>query len=110
MQVQHVYTFPGHSKEVKAVCFLGGGRLASCGFDGALRLWSLPAWRQVGCALLDTVAFSLTPLPGGVSGGSSSDAYILFYSLEEERAQDEAMQGAEPAAAAGGGDASVADA
>ena len=52
----------------------------------------------------------LTPLPGGVSGGSSSDAYILFYSLEEERAQDEAMQGAEPAAAAGGGDASVADA
>jgi hypothetical protein len=49
----------------------------------------------------------LTPLPGGVSG-SSSDAYILLYSLEEQRVEEPMAQG-EPAQAGSGGDTSVVD-
>jgi WD40 repeat protein len=63
--LSHVFTFAGHSKEVKAVTVLCDGRVASCGFDGSLRLWSLKSWRQEACAMLDTTAFALAPFGEG---------------------------------------------
>ena len=58
-----VYTFPGSSREVKAVVHLADGRIASAGFDGALRIWSLATWRQEAVVMLDSTAFSLALLP-----------------------------------------------
>ena len=42
---------------------LPDGRIASCGFDGALRVWSLATWRQEAIVMLDSTAFSLAALP-----------------------------------------------